>query len=72
VEAVIVLETECQWTNRAEKGHDWDEYCENGYVMNENTRIGLCPRCHGRGSVPTMTGRELLDFVRFWADKEWR
>lgn len=71
MDAVIRLETECKWVNRAEKGNNWDEYCEGGYVLNgDGLRVRLCPRCHGRGSVPTITGWELLDFVKFWADKE--
>ena len=33
-------------------------------------RIGVCPRCHGRGDVLTAQGRELLEVLRFWMGRE--
>ena len=64
----IRLETECKWGTAS-------NFCEDGFeviwIAGARKKIGLCPQCHGRGSVPTTAGAELLEFVKFWADKEW-
>ena len=46
------------------------EYCDAGTLRNYRGRGfgggGLCPRCHGRGKVPTIAGFEIIEFVRHW------
>lgn len=44
-------------------GELWD------YSGKAGVRLGPCPRCHGRGKVLSAQGRELLEVMRFWLDK---
>lgn len=69
----VEFEDECRWTNWREgsgKPGDWDEFCEDGYVTDGDIRLRPCPQCHGRGKVPNAAGYELIEFVKFWIDRE--